>query len=296
MKRLLRRSPVLLVLALAGCEGLSDFDVSDPFGSSGHASVYRGVGASRKPNPKATEVAKVDGSGVDAARPGSPTGWVDEDAPPPTGPLPEPPPVPPYEPYAPPLPAAPPSPALPGPAGDGGQAHTIPASAIDTSSHPAGGTSDKDPYFKSLLGTAPQDLPAGGQWLTAPVGVDVNSVPSLAALRGQVVYLHFAFSGCPSCGHMKPYLEQWQKIHGPNGFTVVFVCNGMMDTLDKAKEFAGTHSFPVYFDKGADATKQYAIRVFPMGYLLDRSGNVVWEGSPMGLEDKVGALVANTVK
>ena len=30
--------------------------------------------------------------------------------------------------------------------------------------------------------------------------------------------------------------------------------------------------------------------------ITDRTGNVVWEGSPMGLEDKVGAVVANTVK
>ena len=223
-------------------------------------------------------------------RPGGPTGWVDEDAPPPSATTyPEPPPTPEYPPY----PGTPPAP-LPGPVGP--DAHAVPAGGIDTSANPAGGTSDKDPYFKSLLGSAPQDLPSSGQWLTAPVGIDVRSAPSLAALRGQVVYLHFAFSGCPSCGHMKPYLEQWQKIHGPNGFTVVFVCNGMMDTLEKAKEFAATHSFPVFYDKGADATKQYAIRVFPMGYLLDRSGNVIWEGSPMGLEDKVGALIANTVK
>jgi len=82
----------------------------------------------------------------------------------------------------------------------------------------------------------------------------------------------------------------------PERLHVVFVCNGMMDTLEKAKEFAVGHSFPLYYDKGADATKQYGIRVFPMGYLIDRTGNVVWEGSPMGLEDKVGAVVANTVK
>jgi len=277
MTRASRRLLVLPLLALGGCEGISDIDMSDPFRGSDPAPVYRGA------RPGAGEVAAGRPSAADPTRPGSPTGWVDEDAPPPPdGVLPEPPPVPPYEGVAPPPPAP-----LPGAAGPG---------VIDTSAHPAGGTSDKDPYFKTLLGSAPQELPAGGVWLTPPVGVDIHSPPSLAALRGQVVYLHFAFSGCPSCGHMKQYLEQWQKVHGPNGFTVVFVCNGMMDTLAKAKEFAVGHSFPLYFDTGADATKQYGVRVFPMGYLIDRTGNVVWEGSPMGLEDKVGAVVANTVK
>lgn len=299
MKRLLRRSPLLLVLAtLTGCEGLSDIDMTDPFGKEpANGQVYRGSGASRKPRAGGTEVAQTPPSDTGPVRPGSPTGWVDEDAPPPpAAPFPEPPPVPDYPAY-PPTPAYPPYAGSPGaPAPLPGTAHALPTNGIDTSANPAGGTSDKDPYFKSLLGSAPQDLPTSGQWLTAPVGIDARSAPSLAALRGQVVYLHFAFSGCPSCGHMKPYLEQWQKIHGPNGFTVVFVCNGMMDTLDKAKEFASTHSFPLFYDKGAEATKQYAIRVFPMGYLIDRSGNVVWEGSPMGLEDKIGALVANTVK
>ncbi len=283
MKRSCRRLWMLLLLALPGCEGISDIDMTDPFGSSGSAPVYRGV------RPEIAAARRSDG---DATRPGSPTGWVDEDAAPPAGPLPEPPPVPTYEGSTPPPPPAP----LPGSAGPGAHAHAVPPGTIDTSANPAGGLSDKDPYFKTLLGSPPQELPAGGVWLTPPVGVDIHSPPSLAALRGQVVYLHFAFSGCPSCGHMKPYLEQWQKVHGPDGFTVVLVCNGMMDTLEKAKEFALGHSFPLYFDKGADATKQYGVRVFPMGYLIDRSGNVVWEGSPMGLEDKVGAVVANTVK
>lgn len=290
MKRLLRRSPLLVVLALTGCEGLSGIDMTDPFGTSSNAPVYRGAGSGRAPAPRSPEVARARPSDATPSRPGSPTGWVDEDAPPPADPLPEPPPIPAYES---PLPPPPPAP-LPGPMGP--HAHVLPANGIDTRGNPAGGTSPEDPYFKSLLGSAPQELPAGGQWLTAPVGVDVNSAPSLAALRGQVVYMHFAFSGCPSCVHMKPYLEQWQKVHGPYGFTVIFVCNGMQDSLEKAREFAATHSFPVYFDKGAEATKQYGVRVFPMGYLVDRNGNVVWEGSPMGLEDKVGAVVANTVK
>jgi hypothetical protein len=227
--------------------------MTDPFGKEpANGQATAGAGR-RKPRAGGTEVAQTPPSDTGPMRPGSPTGWVDEDAPPPpTAPLPEPPPVPDYPAY-PPSPAYPPYASSPGaPAPLPGTAHALPTNGIDTSANPAGGTSDKDPYFKSLLGSAPQDLPTSGQWLTAPVGIDARSAPSLAALRGQVVYLHFAFSGCPSCGHMKPYLEQWQKIHGPGSFTVVFVWRD--DGHAGQGEGVRLTLFPLHHDKGAEAT------------------------------------------
>jgi len=50
-----------------------------------------------------------------------------------------------------------------------------------------GGRSTSDPRVRSLRGTTPPALPANGTWLNA------RGPTSLAALRGRVVYVQFAF-------------------------------------------------------------------------------------------------------
>ncbi len=60
------------------------------------------------------------------------------------------------------------------------------ASLLGACSSSAGGRPPTDARVLSLLGQVPPELDAGARWLNVPPS-------SLAALRGRVVFLQFAF-------------------------------------------------------------------------------------------------------
>jgi thiol-disulfide isomerase/thioredoxin len=156
----------------------------------------------------------------------------------------------------------------------------------------AAGTSDSDPLYYSFAGREPPELAADGTWLTAA------PAPSLYALRGQVVFVFFAFQGCPSCALMTPYLQQWHQMFGPQGLTVVYVNNGLMANDESARKAIAAESlaFPYFHDAKGETLRQYGIRSFPTAYLIDRQGKVVWEGAPVAIEAQVQAKIVELLK
>ncbi|MFO0934008.1 MAG: TlpA disulfide reductase family protein [Planctomycetota bacterium] len=286
MRRPLRLLSVLLAaLALTGCESgmFDDFDGLQP------PSFGKRKDARRKP-PK--ETAKTDPAvpgwepvGSEGAR--SPQDPSPQDPPPASGWEPvdgAPPPPPPAMPPAPPpvLPPAPPPGTYqpPVPTAKGGTVALPPG-------HQAAGTSATDPLYGSYVGTTPPALGTDGKWLVPGLA------PTLEGMRGQVVFLMFAFQTCPSCAQMTPYLKQWHDMYGPQGLSIVYVNNGRMATeadatkaiRDQGLRFAYLH------DTEGSSLHAFSIRAFPTAYVIDRSGKVVWEGTPLAVEAQVQELL-----
>jgi thiol-disulfide isomerase/thioredoxin len=151
---------------------------------------------------------------------------------------------------------------------------------------PAAGTSDEDPWFLSFRGKAPPEFAADGTWVS-------GGPATLASLRGRVVYLQFAFLRCGGCIPMMPFLHAWHRDYASRGLTVVYVDNAGVDRLDDVRRAVRDEHIPFAFfhDTSGKTVHAYGVRAFPTGYLLDRKGTVVWEGSPGGQEAKVAAAI-----
>lgn len=182
------------------------------------------------------------------------------------------------------MPPPPPAPAAPPP---GTYQPAVPKAGALPPGHQAAGTSDADPLYGSFQGGPPPALGTDGRWLTPGVA------PTLEGMRGQVVFLMFAFQTCPSCAQMTPYLKQWQEMYGPQGLSVVYVNNGRM-----ASEAAATAAireqglrFAYLHDPEGSSLAAFRIRSFPTAYLLDRAGKVVWEGTPLAVEAQLQELI-----
>jgi hypothetical protein len=156
----------------------------------------------------------------------------------------------------------------------------------------AGGTSDADPLRRSLLGSEAPELATDGTWI-APAPAD-----TLRGMRGQVVFLQFAFLGCEACTLVDPFVRRWHDAYGPQGFVVVDVDNGLMDAIDAARKGFRERGTPyaVFHDTSGATVKAYAIRGFPSAYLVGRDGKVVWEGNPMGAETALEERIREAVR
>ena len=151
----------------------------------------------------------------------------------------------------------------------------------------APGASADDPLYYSFLGKELPDLASDGVWLTPGVS------PTISGLRGQVVYLQFAFQSCPSCGLTTPFLQQWQQSFGPPGLSIVYVNNGLMANKQAAEKAIVEQKllFPYLHDPAGESLRIYGVRAFPTAYVTDRSGKVVWEGTPTANEPRIGELI-----
>lgn len=275
MRRPLRLLSVLLAaLALTGCESgmFDDFDGLEP-PSFGKRKDKRKADRPPKETAKADpavpgwEPVGAEGSPPPQDPPPA-SGWEPVDGAP-SAPPPPPPPAPPPGTYQPAVPTA-----------KGGTVALPPG-------HQAAGTSPTDPLYGSYVGTTPPALGPDGKWLVPGLA------PTLEGMRGQVVFLMFAFQTCPSCAQMTPYLKQWHEMYGPQGLSVVYVNNGRMATeadATKAIREQGLR-FAYLHDAEGSSLHAFSVRAFPTAYVIDRSGKVVWEGTPLAVEAQVQELL-----
>ena len=108
----------------------------------------------------------------------------------------------------------------------------------------------------------------------------INSEPlSLAALRGQVVLVHFWTFGCINCIHVQPYVKAWSDRYGAEGLVVVGIHT---PELSFEREIANVRSavadkgvrFPVAFDPDYATWRAYGNRYWPAFYFVDRDGRI----------------------
>jgi len=97
---------------------------------------------------------------------------------------------------------------------------------------------------------------------------------SLAALRGQVVYVDFWASWCVPCRLSMPTLDGLYREHRARGFAVVGV-NKDVSTDDATRFLKRVPvTFPLVQDAGDRAAKAFDVKAMPSGYLVDRRGVV----------------------
>ncbi len=91
---------------------------------------------------------------------------------------------------------------------------------------------------------------------------------------------------------MTPHLVKWHRTYGQDGLVVVEIDNGRKDSLTAVQshiEQAGI-LFPVLHDENGTVTSRFGVQGFPMAFLIDRQGSVVWQGHPTGgphIESKI---------
>ncbi len=130
----------------------------------------------------------------------------------------------------------------------------------------------------------------------------LNTAPTtLAALRGQVVVVHFWTFGCINCVHVQPYVKAWYETYADQGFTVLGVHTPELsferdvDNVRAAVRDADVR-FPVAFDPDFATWRAYDNHYWPAFYFVDKRGHIrhvhFGEGDYDGSEAVIKALLA----
>jgi thiol-disulfide isomerase/thioredoxin len=108
--------------------------------------------------------------------------------------------------------------------------------------------------------------------------VETNSKVELEALldnyRGKVIYLDFWASWCGPCRKSFPWMNEMQRKHSPQGFTVVSV------NLDANKSLAtkfledSPAEFDIVYDAKGKIAKHFAIKGMPSSMMIGRDGEI----------------------
>jgi peroxiredoxin len=108
---------------------------------------------------------------------------------------------------------------------------------------------------------------------------------TFAALRGQVVVVHFWTFRCSNCIHNYPAYKAWQKEYGGKAVTIIGIHTpefaSEADTKRiRAKAEENGLTFPIAVDNNGQNWKNWNNRYWPSIYLIDKSGRVRyrWEG------------------
>ncbi len=102
---------------------------------------------------------------------------------------------------------------------------------------------------------------------------------TIAAHRGQIIYLDFWASWCGPCRQSFPWMNAMQAKYGVKGLQVLAV---NLDTKEAdARQFLLEHpaQFGVAFDSTGVTPRSYGIKGMPTSYLIDRQGRILMEHS-----------------
>ena len=83
---------------------------------------------------------------------------------------------------------------------------------------------------------------------------------------------------------MTPHLVKWHEQFADQGLVIIEVDHGGIDQLADLEEHVAEAGikFPVLHDASGRICGEYGARTFPTAYLINREGEVVWEGHPVG--------------
>jgi len=121
----------------------------------------------------------------------------------------------------------------------------------------------------------------------------LNSEPlSIAALRDQVVMVDFWTYGCINCIHVLPHIVQWHEKYKDRGLVVVgvhtpeFAHERDTGNVQKAIQRHGIR-YAVAQDNKYQTWNAYRNRYWPTAYLVDRSGELVFNHAGEGAYDEI---------
>ena len=134
--------------------------------------------------------------------------------------------------------------------------------------------------FKSFLNAQPTEIAPGGVWIR------VRDETTLAAQKGNVVWLEFTTLESMESSEKKSYLRRWANNFKGKNFSIITIFSGPKEELMGSSEsqvrshFRGQQTPQlVMFDKDGKTCEAYGIdQNFPTSYLINQEGVVVWEG------------------
>jgi thiol-disulfide isomerase/thioredoxin len=121
----------------------------------------------------------------------------------------------------------------------------------------------------------------------------LNSEPlTLEQLRGKTVVLEFWATWCPPCRKTIPQRTRLFEAYKDKGVVFVSLTN---ETKETVEPFVRKMEAPYPIGGGSPSGKAYNVQGMPQVYLIDPSGRIVWEGSPLdGLEAALKQQLAIT--
>jgi thiol-disulfide isomerase/thioredoxin len=126
----------------------------------------------------------------------------------------------------------------------------------------------------------------------------VNAQPmTWGELRGKVVLVEFGFIDCPACQKMTDNLAAWHRSYAEKGLTVLYVEEGRATTLPTLRERVATDGtpYPIVHD-GVGATAQsFGVKAYPLAFVINRAGKVIWEGVPVRNPAAVELAIKNAL-
>ena len=105
--------------------------------------------------------------------------------------------------------------------------------------------------------------------------LDGSGSASLAEYRGQWVLVNFWASWCEPCRDEAPALEDFQRRHGGDDFTVLGIA--LDDTTEDSQTFVEEYglTYPQLRDADGDERKDaYGMTGFPESFLVDPEGEI----------------------
>jgi thiol-disulfide isomerase/thioredoxin len=155
----------------------------------------------------------------------------------------------------------------------------------------------------SLLSAGP-DLGLGDPAPALTIGEWIKGDPvNLAKLKGEkVAVVEFWATWCPPCKTSIPHLTKLQRKYVEKGLVVIGISSG--ERTDTVKEFVTDWDkkmqYTVAVDNDSNQTNEDWMTAsgqggIPTAFVVDKEGNVVWIGHPMGgLDDVIEQIFAGT--
>jgi thiol-disulfide isomerase/thioredoxin len=106
----------------------------------------------------------------------------------------------------------------------------------------------------------------------------------LAQYKGKVVYLDFWASWCVPCRKSFPWMNEMQKKHGVDDFTVLSVNLDAQPALAAKFLLENPANFPIFYDAKGKVAKAFKLKGMPSSYIINKSGKIV--SAHVGFTDK----------
>jgi thiol-disulfide isomerase/thioredoxin len=113
---------------------------------------------------------------------------------------------------------------------------------------------------------------------------NVEFVGEKPELKNRPLILEFWATWCPPCRQSIPHLNEVYDKYRSQGLEIIGVTDEDAATLGSFVKDNPIKYHPA-LDQGGKLAKHFGIRGIPHAMLVDKSGKIVWEGSPLTMKD-----------